>query len=451
MLIKEFLEKVCDEIKYKPIRKDISEELELHIQEQKEEFVKDGMSNSKAEEKAVLNMGEATEIGKKLDKIHRPKLDWILLLLVAILIGFGFLVTVIKSQRMDMDYYLIRHVIFCVVGLIFSIIIYFYDYRKYLKYSNFIYFLSSILLIDAILFGYKIVGTYKYINIFSVGIDPSNICILLYIVYFVSALENLKSKKCKINIDNFTFEFRIDILKLVILSSISIILLMSASGITISVILIMAYIIILTSYIINTKNNVKLNLIKLYGILFIIGIIFLVFCIGSQNAIYYRLQNKIVSTYNYEKDINGNGWIGYKINEVLNNSNMFSGLDNMDSYFGLFDGGTNHALITIIAYCGSAYALIIISTIILLTAKIIIYCKKIKDNYGKQLIIGLSSVILLQAIFNILMNFNIIPITNLNLPFISYGITSLIINMISIAFILSIYRRKDILVKERIK
>ena len=86
MLIKEFLEKVCDEIKYKPIRKDISEELELHIQEQKEEFVKDGMSNSKAEEKAVLNMGEATEIGKKLDKIHRPKLDWILLLLVAIMI-----------------------------------------------------------------------------------------------------------------------------------------------------------------------------------------------------------------------------------------------------------------------------------------------------------------------------------------------------------------------------
>ena len=57
----------------------------------------------------------------------------------------------------------------------------------------------------------------------------------------------------------------------------------------------------------------------------------------------------------------------------------------------------------------------------------------------------------MQAIFNILMNFNIIPITNLNLPFISYGITSLIINMISIAFILSIYRRKDILVKERIK
>lgn len=30
--IKEFLENVCNEIKYKPIRNDISEELALHIE-----------------------------------------------------------------------------------------------------------------------------------------------------------------------------------------------------------------------------------------------------------------------------------------------------------------------------------------------------------------------------------------------------------------------------------
>ena len=40
LLIKEFLENVCNEIKYKPIREDISEELSLHIQEQKEDYNK---------------------------------------------------------------------------------------------------------------------------------------------------------------------------------------------------------------------------------------------------------------------------------------------------------------------------------------------------------------------------------------------------------------------------
>ena len=87
MLIKEFLENVCNEIKYKPIREDISEELSLHIEEQKDEYIKKGFEERIAEEKAVSNMGEAQEIGKKLNKIHKPKFDWILTLLVAILIG----------------------------------------------------------------------------------------------------------------------------------------------------------------------------------------------------------------------------------------------------------------------------------------------------------------------------------------------------------------------------
>ena len=91
MLIKDFLENVCDQIRYKPIRNDISEELSLHIQEMKEEHLNYGISEKEAEERAVANMGDATEIGKKLDKIHRPKFDWILFLLVTILIGFCFL------------------------------------------------------------------------------------------------------------------------------------------------------------------------------------------------------------------------------------------------------------------------------------------------------------------------------------------------------------------------
>ena len=71
MRIKDFLENVCNEIKYKPIRKDISEELELHIQDIKEEYIASGMNDNEAEEKAVSNMGDAEEIGKKLNRIHK--------------------------------------------------------------------------------------------------------------------------------------------------------------------------------------------------------------------------------------------------------------------------------------------------------------------------------------------------------------------------------------------
>lgn len=114
-------------------------------------------------------------------------------------------------------------------------------------------------------------------------------------------------------------------------------------------------------------------------------------------------------------------------------------------YFG---DGTDFPLISLIANCGSVYTAIVIMAVILLAIKIILDCKNIRDETGRLLVIGLGSFILLQALFNILMSFNLIPIIGLNLPFVSYGLNGLVVNMMMIAFILSIYRRKDILTKK---
>ena len=42
MQTKEFLNNVCEQIKYKPIRNSISEELENHIEESKENYIEEG-------------------------------------------------------------------------------------------------------------------------------------------------------------------------------------------------------------------------------------------------------------------------------------------------------------------------------------------------------------------------------------------------------------------------
>ena len=46
--IKEFLNTVCEQIKYKPIRNSISEELENHIEESKENYIEEGMQEEEA-------------------------------------------------------------------------------------------------------------------------------------------------------------------------------------------------------------------------------------------------------------------------------------------------------------------------------------------------------------------------------------------------------------------
>ena len=64
MDIKEFINKVCQEIKYEPVRKGISEELTSHIQDIKEEYINKGIQEKEAEEKAVAQMGIAEDIGR---------------------------------------------------------------------------------------------------------------------------------------------------------------------------------------------------------------------------------------------------------------------------------------------------------------------------------------------------------------------------------------------------
>lgn len=83
-------------------------------------------------------------------------------------------------------------------------------------------------------------------------------------------------------------------------------------------------------------------------------------------------------------------------------------------------------------------------TIILVSLKLIINAKNIKDKYGKMLIIGLGILYIFQSIASVLMNINLGIQTGVNLPFVGYGGVHFVVNMLSIGIIFSVYRRKDI-------
>ena len=63
--IKEYLNEICEQIKYKPVRKEIAKEIEDHINDIKEDLKNNGEDEEKAEIKAISQMGNAKEIGKK--------------------------------------------------------------------------------------------------------------------------------------------------------------------------------------------------------------------------------------------------------------------------------------------------------------------------------------------------------------------------------------------------
>lgn len=93
-----FINDVCSYIKYKGVHKEVKDELSLHIDELKDSYISKGLSEEDAEKKAIADMGNAAEIGEKLNKQHKPQTEWSLIILTAIISIFGILVMYVSSN-----------------------------------------------------------------------------------------------------------------------------------------------------------------------------------------------------------------------------------------------------------------------------------------------------------------------------------------------------------------
>jgi len=66
--------------------------------------------------------------------------------------------------------------------------------------------------------------------------------------------------------------------------------------------------------------------------------------------------------------------------------------------------------------------------------------KKAKDNYGKLLVAGLTSLVLVQATINLFAVMGLAPLTGVPLPLVSYGNSSLLATLFAIGLILNVAR-----------
>ena len=390
-------------------------------------------------------MGDAEAIGKTLNKIHKPKLDYKLIILLFILLCFTFLVAWIKTTSHVFSEgegpFFIKTILYLIIGFILGLVVYFMDYTKIEKYSNYIYIASSILIIYTVIFGrYGIIGI-PYLDIGNM-ISISTVTMPLFLIAFVGFIQNVGKHKVEFRVLNLeTIQIDKSLIKIIILSVFSLLLLASIPSLTSAFILGIAYMIIATVKIIKDSHKKVTNLLKLYGVIFALGII----CIISLTTAPYRLE-RIVTTFYPETDPEGAGWLGINRKLIIESASMFGEAEDMSNALDLFDAGTQFAFISILAHYGWIVAILLIVTIILISVKLIINSMKVKDAYGKMLIIGISCLFIFQSVFNVLMNLNLWFESGFELPFVSYGGTGLIMNMVCLALVLSIYRRKDILI-----
>ena len=77
----------------------------------------------------------------------------------------------------------------------------------------------------------------------------------------------------------------------------------------------------------------------------------------------------------------------------------------------------------------------------LLIARLIVLSIRVKDPYGSYLIIGVMAMLLFHIVENIGMVIGLLPVTGIPLPFVSYGGSNMLTNMMGIGLVLNVVMR----------
>lgn len=88
----EYLSLLTEQIRCKRARPMIANEIAKHIEDQTEAYEAGGLPHPKAVSESLRQMGDPIEAGVALDRIHRPKTEWSMILIILALTVFGIII-----------------------------------------------------------------------------------------------------------------------------------------------------------------------------------------------------------------------------------------------------------------------------------------------------------------------------------------------------------------------
>lgn len=150
-------------------------------------------------------------------------------------------------------------------------------------------------------------------------------------------------------------------------------------------------------------------------------------------------KSRFLAFLNPEENPEGAGFMYLKAKELITGGRW---LGNTTAQQSIPEMSTDFAFAAITYYYGWITAGILVLVLSLLLARMIFVSGKIKDLFGKQLLIGVSVLFSSQFIYNVGMMLGLFPLISVSLSFISYGLTSAVLNSFIVGVALSVYRRK---------
>lgn len=330
---------------------------------------------------------------------------------------FIFSSSVPVANRINVDsYYFFKHqILFSFISIFITITLSFFNEKLLKKYSISLFIFAFILLIMVPFIGFQTKGARRWIYIFGISIQPTEIIKPMLIIlnaYFLEKYSLLKEKKY--------------VISSVILCICCLFLIYKQPDIGNLLLIITVFItqIFLTD-IINFKKMILV--IPLLLVIPFTAYLTLPHVSNRIDSFIDSLKDPSKTNYQTKRSL-----IAYKNAGIVGRGFMEGEVKNF-----IPDVHTDFIFPAITEEFGFVIALLIIFLYFYFTLRILLKNRKIENNYFKFLSsYGLALLFLIQSVVNISVSLNLLPTKGITLPLLSYGGSSLISSSFTIGFIL---------------
>ena len=354
-------------------------------------------------------------------------MDWGVLVCIIILLTIGLIALFSATQSTDYEEFK-KQIMWIAISFPVMIILIFIDYSTISKISPILYVIMLIALI-AVLFTDSINGATSWFNIGAISIQPAEFAKVIVIIALATYISKIQEK----GKDQISRPTRL--LMALAIVALPVLLIIKQPDYGTALTFVVATIFILFA------AGIKKRYIITGILLTIIILPILYFFVLPEHA-----KTRIDVFLNPELDPRGAGYnviqskLAIGAGEFLG-MGLFKG--NQTQLGFLYPKTTDFIFAVIGEEMGFIIAATVTITYVVLITRSVYIAKTAKDNLGSYIAIGIAGIFLFHMTENIGMTMGLLPITGVPLPFVSYGGSSLLTNLMMIGLLLNISGRRQ--------
>ena len=348
--------------------------------------------------------------------------DWLLFIVTILLSVFGIVMIYSATRSLQTNLNVIVQSGALVLGCAMMLVTCFFDYEQLKNLIKPIYIFAVAILILVLLIG---IGTNEWgakswIRFGPIGIQPSEIAKVCFVITFSYHLSKVQ--------DDINKPLVILGLLLHIGLLLGIIALQPDFGSA------MVFVFIFVCLMFTAKLS--------YKYIISVGVL----TAASVPLIYkYMLEdyqrNRILAFFNPESDPRGSGFHVIQSKIAVGTGQVWGkgylqGIQNQMGY--LPEKHTDFIFSVISEELGFIGAVVVVGALFFLIYKCFKTAQKADNAFGRYICVGVGAMMLFHVFENVGMCIGLMPVTGIPLPFLSYGGTSLVVNMVAVGLVLSV-------------